>query len=237
MDIATSMVAFLITNEAVFEMKRVTFYVDGFNFYYGLRTAKQVDEKWYKAYWIDLVKFFGLFLGEGQVLEKVVYFTASPLNKEKNRHQSAFLNANKLLNGNRFEVVRGKYISKEIKCPRCKYAIIRPEEKKTDVNISIRMLADCVMDATDTIVLVSGDSDLLPPIEFIQHNYPGKQVRAFFPPSIFSRDISGNIKAHKGKITLLEKNYNKFVVSQMPDSVTNGERTYTIPEKWKLSAV
>lgn len=237
MDIATSMVAFLITNEAVFEMKRVTFYVDGFNFYYGLRTAKQVDEKWYKAYWIDLVKFFGLFLGEGQVLEKVVYFTASPLNKEKNRHQSAFLNANKLLNGNRFEVVRGKYISKEIKCPRCKYAIIRPEEKKTDVNISIRMLADCVMDATDIIVLVSGDSDLLPPIEFIQHNYPGKQVKAFFPPSIFSRDISGNIKAHKGKITLLEKNYNKFVVSQMPDSVTNGERTYTIPEKWKLSAV
>ena len=72
-------------------MKRVTFYIDGFNFYYGLRTAKQVDEKWYNAYWVDLVKFFSLFLGEGQVLEKVIYFTASPLNKEKSRHQSAFL--------------------------------------------------------------------------------------------------------------------------------------------------
>lgn len=130
-------------------------------------------------------------------------------------------------------MVRGKYISKEIKCPRCKYTIIRPEEKKTDVNISIRMLADCVKDATDIVVLVSGDSDLLPPVEFIQHNYPEKQVRAFFPPSIFSRDISGNIKAHKGKVTLLEKNYNKFVVSQMPDNVTDGEKTYTKPDKWK----
>lgn len=39
--------------------KRVTVYIDGFNFYYGLRTAKQVNAKWYKGYWIDLVKFSG----------------------------------------------------------------------------------------------------------------------------------------------------------------------------------
>ena len=213
-------------------MKRVTFYIDGFNFYYRIRTAKQIDEKWYKAYWVDLVKFFSMFLGEGQVLQKVIYFTASPLNKEKSRRQSAFLNANKQINGDKFEIVRGKYISKEIKCPRCKYTIIRPEEKKTDVNISIRMVADCVQDLTDIVVLVSGDSDLLPPVEFIQHNYPEKQVRAFFPPSIFSRDISGNIKAHKGKVTLLEKNYNKFVVAQMPNEIIGEDNTYTIPEKW-----
>ena len=167
-------------------MKRVTFYVDGFNFYYGIRTAKQIDRKQYKSYWINLVQFFSLFLGEDQTIEKVIYFTASPLNKEKSRHQSAFLNANKLINGDKFEVVRGKYISKEIKCPNCKYTIIRPEEKKTDVNISIRMMADCIKDTTDVIVLVSGDSDLLPPIEFIQHNFPGKKIKAFFPPSIFS---------------------------------------------------
>ncbi len=214
-------------------MKRVTFYVDGFNFYYGIRTAKQIDRKWYKSYWINLVQFFSLFLGEDQTMEKVIYFTASPLNKEKSRHQSAFLNANKLINGERFEVVRGKYISKEIKCPNCKYTIIRPEEKKTDVNISIRMMADCIKDASDVIVLVSGDSDLLPPIEFIQHNFPDKKVKVFFPPSIFSRDIAANIKAHKSKVVLLEKNYNKFVLSQMSDKVTDGSLSYTIPEKWK----
>ncbi len=214
-------------------MKRVTFYLDGFNFYYGIRTAKQIDRKWYKSYWINLVQFFSLFLGEDQTIEKVIYFTASPLNKEKSRHQSAFLNANKLINGDKFEVVRGKYISKEIKCPNCKYTIIRPEEKKTDVNISIRMMADCIKDTTDVIVLVSGDSDLLPPIEFIQHNFPGKKIKAFFPPSIFSRDIAANIKAHKSKVVLLEKNYNKFVLSQMDETVTNGSVTYTIPEKWK----
>ena len=50
-------------------MARVTVYVDGFNFYYGLRTQKRLDNKWLKSYWIDLVKLFEQFLGEDQTLE------------------------------------------------------------------------------------------------------------------------------------------------------------------------
>ena len=86
----------------------------------------------------DIVKLCESFLGDGQVLEKVIYFTASPLSPQKNSRQSAFLNANKLINGDRFEIVRGKYLDKHIICPYCKGDISRPEEKKTDVNISIR---------------------------------------------------------------------------------------------------
>jgi hypothetical protein len=59
---------------------------------------------------------------------------------------------------------------------------------KTDVNISVRMIADCVLDATDTIVLVSADSDLVPPLEFIQKHYPEKRIKVYFPPSNFSCD-------------------------------------------------
>ena len=111
---------------------------------------------------------------------RLFYYTASPLNPEKSSRQSAFLNANKLINGDRFEVVRGKYLDKQIQCPNCHYAISRPEEKKTDVNISVRMIADCVLDATDTIVLVSADSDLVPPLEFIQKQYPEKRIKVYF---------------------------------------------------------
>lgn len=215
-------------------MERVTVYVDGFNFYYGLRTQKRIDNKWLKSYWIDLVKLFEQFLGENQTLEKVIYFTASPLNKDKSARQSAFLNANKLINGNRFEVVRGKYLEKTIKCPKCHYTIIRPEEKKTDVNISIRMIADCVQDKTDTVVLVSGDSDLVPPIEFIQQNYSSKKIRVYFPPSISSSNLTSNMKAHKGKVVHLLSNFRKFEGSAMPDIVTKDGKSYTIPEKWKI---
>ena len=221
------MVAFFL------DMEKVTVYIDGFNFYYGLRTKRKVEPVWAKAYWVDLVKFFEMFLGENQELVKVVYFTASPLNKEKSSRQSSFLNANKLLNGDRFEIVRGKYLEKKIVCPNCKYTIIRPEEKKTDVNISIRMIADCFQGKTDSLILISGDSDLLPPIEFIQKNYPGKKIKVHFPPTIYSHNIDNNMKYHKSKVVLLEKSLNKFVNCQMPDTVSANGKTYTIPEKWK----
>ena len=44
-----------------------------------LRT-KRNEPQWADYYWIDMVKLCPGFLGEGQEVEKVIYFTASPLN-------------------------------------------------------------------------------------------------------------------------------------------------------------
>ena len=41
--------------------KRVNIYVDGFNFYYGLKS-----KKWKKYYWIDIVKLFEQFIKPDQ---------------------------------------------------------------------------------------------------------------------------------------------------------------------------
>ena len=57
--------------------QRVTFYIDGFNFYYGLRRTKRNEPQWGDYYRIDMVKLCQGFLGEGQEVEKVIYFTAS----------------------------------------------------------------------------------------------------------------------------------------------------------------
>ena len=93
-------------------MERVTVYVDGFNFYYGLRRMKAVDNDWQKFYWIDFVKFFDHFTGGNKILQKVVYFTTPPINIQKRNRQGMLLLANKLLNGNRFEVIEGKFYDK-----------------------------------------------------------------------------------------------------------------------------
>ena len=201
-------------------MQRVTFYVDGFNFYYGIKSKKGVDKRWKDAYWIDVVKFFQSFLSDQQELVKVVYFTASPLDPKKSSRQSAFLNANKSINKDKFEIVRGQYITKPILCQYCQHSILRPEEKKTDVNISIRMIGDCVQDQTDIVVLVSAKE---------------KKIRVYFPPTNFSRDISKNIQIHNGNVVNLEKNLNKFILAKMPDVVEDYEtgKKYTIPSKWK----
>lgn len=213
--------------------KRVTFYVDGFNFYFGLKRSKRTNPIWGQFYWIDMVKFCESFLGPGQILEKVIYFTASPLSPQKNSRQSAFLNANKLINGDRFEIIRGRYLEKHIICPFCNGDISRPEEKKTDVNISIRMIEDCVAGATDIVALVSADSDLVPPLELIQKRFPLIGIKVYFPPSNFSNDLKDNLIHHRSKPVLLSKNIRRFQSAIMPETVNGKGKCYTIPDKWK----
>jgi len=213
-------------------MTRVTFYIDGFNFYYGLRRARKLAY-WENYNWIDVVKLCSSFLAKDQMLQKVVYFTASPLDPSKNSRQSAFLNANRIINKDKFEVVRGKYLKKDITCPYCNGTFHRPEEKKTDVNISVRMMADCAASVTDVVALVSADSDLIPPIEFIQTHYTDKRVKVYFPPSNFSNDINTYLILHKDKPILLMKNKWRFRNAIMPDKVTDGESVCVIPDKWK----
>lgn len=215
------------------DKKRVTFYIDGFNFYFGLKRTKKINPEWDYLYWIDMVKLCESFLGEDQTLEKVIYFTASPLSPQKNSRQSAFLNANKLQNGDKFEIVKGKYIDKQFICPNCNYNISRPEEKKTDVNISLRMIEDCLVNATDIVALVSADSDLVPPIEMIQKRFPHIRIRAYFPPSNYSNDIKDNLIHHRSKPVLMIKNLRRFKSAVMPDIVEKDGKRYTIPSKWK----
>ena len=214
-------------------MERVTFYIDGFNFYFGIKRARKSYAEWGKCYWIDIVALCNSFLGDGQQLEKVVYFTAAPLSPSKNSRQSAFLNANKLINGDKFEIVRGKYIDKTYTCPSCNAKISKPEEKKTDVNISVRIISDCVLNKTDKVCLVSADCDLIPPLEFIQNNYPNIGIKIYFPPTNYSTDMKDNLKHHRSKPILLEKNIKRFINSIMPNEVVKGNIKYTIPNKWE----
>lgn len=214
-------------------VQRVTFYIDGFNFYFGLKRSRKIDAEWSRYYWIDMVKLCESFLGDNQILEKVIYFTASPLNPQKSSRQSAFLNANKLLNPERFEIVRGKYMDKQIICPYCKANISRPEEKKTDVNISVRMIEDCINKRTDVVALVSADSDLIPPLDSIRRNFRLVKIKAYFPPSNGSHDIKDKMLQFRTKPVYMFRNKHRFAAAIMPDVIEKDGKRYEIPEKWK----
>lgn len=213
--------------------RRVSFYIDGFNFYYGFKRTCEVDRRWLQFYWLDIVKLCAAFLPPDQVLERVVYFTASPLDPQAASRQGAFLNANKFANPNTFEIVRGKYLKKVITCPACKYAITRPEEKKTDVNISIRMLEDCMKKLTDKVVLVSADSDLIPPLSAIRRNFPEIGISVYFPPANNSGDIRNLMSSLGKKVVFMSNNYSRFKNAIMPDTITVQGSTAHIPAEWK----
>lgn len=213
-------------------MEKVVFYVDGFNFYYGLKTTKNLSPQWVDYYWIDFVKLFQQFLSPTQELAKVVYFTATPLNKQKAQRQGALLKANQLINKDSFEIVRGKYFTKYYPCPNCKISVPKPEEKRTDVNISVRMIEDCIKGYGDIAVLVSADSDLVPPIKFIREYFPSKKIRVYFPPSNHCSDLANTMRLNKGKVVFLLNNEVKFRNSIMDDRIEIDGDVVTKPEKW-----
>lgn len=215
------------------DKRKVTFHIDGFNFYFGLKRQKNAFPEWKRYYWIDVVKLCEQFIGPEQEVSKVYYYTASPLSTSKSSRQSAFLNANKLLNPTRFEIVRGKYLEKQYECPYCHANISRPEEKKTDVNISIGMIKNCIKSEADDITLISADTDLLPPLELIREVYPEKTLKVIFPPSNYSYDIANTLTQWHKKPVLMKKHKAKFDVAVMPNNVTVGTTTVQIPDKWK----
>jgi len=214
-------------------MERVNFYVDGYNFYHGLRRLKYMDSDWQKFYWLDFIKFFNHFIGQNQLLQKVYYFTAPPLQPDKNDRQNKLLEANKALNGNFFEVVRGQFYEKQVKCRLCKGTYTIAEEKRTDVNISVQLMADCSINNVDTIVLVSADSDFMPPLQFIKEHYPEKKIRVYFPPDLNSGALSAFMRADNKKVIRLENSKVKFQNSILPDTVSADNLTFTIPPKWQ----
>ncbi len=213
-------------------MARVTYYFDGFNFYYGLKKKSTSDNSWRKFYWIDFVRLCEQFLGPDQTIEKVKYFSAAPLNIGKQSRQSALFKANNLLNPNKFEIVRGKYYKKTQTCKHCGEVYKVPEEKRTDVNISVHLIGDCLLDKTDILIVITADSDIVPPIEFIKTNFPKKKIKIYFPPQVSSYDLE---RIATKRPVYLEYNKPKFTNSIMPDIVYNADKSDSaiIPAEWK----
>jgi len=220
-------------------MERVNFYVDGFNFYYGLKNQKKQDADWQRFYWLNYVDFFQCFIGEEQQLQKVIYFASPPPHDvQGQRKQTALFTANSFLNPSSFEIVMGQFYRKKVTCKVCKSKYSVYEEKRTDVNIAMRLITDCFHDKVDTLVLVSADSDLVPPLQFINTHFPEKRIRIYFPPGNYSVALENVIKNNKKDVIRLERSKVKFNQSVMPDDVTSADGiTVSIPPEWKATNI
>lgn len=188
-------------------MRRVNFYFDGFNFYYGLKSYG-----WRKYYWLDVVKFCSRFLKAEQELGRVYYFTATPKDNGKKDRQDLFFSANKL--NPKFKLVFGKYITKKMKLGDVRYKTY--EEKQTDVNIAIEMIRNVIQNKNDISILVSADSDLLPPINLIRELEPNHKIFTYFPPNRYSVDLNLNSDATI-KLSRYEQRFKKSI---LPEEIT-----------------
>jgi hypothetical protein len=138
-------------------------YIDGFNFYYGCVQTRPE----YK--WLNFRRLCEL-LRPNDAVERICYFTAlvkeSAAQSPKRDRQKRYWAALKTLPG--LEIVLGRLIERERECkvPGCSFrtkVYWDQQEKLTDVNIAIRMVSGAILEKPDLMVLISGDTDLIPP--------------------------------------------------------------------------
>ncbi len=200
---------------------RVIFYIDGFNFYFGLR------EKFGRKYlWINLEEFAGHYVKGGDQLAGVKYFTARVTQPpDKHLRQSQFIDALKYFTN--VKIFYGVYYSNMAKCKNCGWKSIASKEKKTDVNIATEMLMDAFTDEFDKAILISGDSDLVPPVIKIKKHFPKKKIIILSPPARNSKELKQSADAN---ISVFEKSLKK---SQFNDRLVapNGA-VLNRPQKW-----
>ena len=205
------------------DKQRVIVYVDGFNFYYGLKK----NHRWRRYYWLDMVKFFEMFMKPNQELVYVKYFSAKPDNVDKALRQNAFFQANK--ENSKFQLILGKYLRKNIKCFNCGY-LIQTYEKESDVRIATQIVNDANNHNCDVAIVVSADSDMLPAIELALESRT--KVFVYFPPFHHSNSLS-NISS--SRVINLERYESRFRQCIMPDTIHLSLPNFdlTIPPKWK----
>jgi uncharacterized LabA/DUF88 family protein len=206
--------------------QRVVVYVDGFNLYFGMR-----DAGFRRYYWLNLRAMSENLLLPGQKLVATKYFTAriaggQRSREKKRKRQADYLEALGTLP--QVTLFEGQFLSKEMCCQSCGNKWRTNEEKMTDVQIATELLTDAFEGCFDTALVVSADSDLVPPIRAIRHRFPALRVLACMPPGRSSVELK---KAANASLRISERVLQE---SQLPDEVQKPEG-YVLkrPERWR----
>ena len=163
-------------------------YVDGFNLFFGIRSRNP------KAVNFDVTSYVRSRLGTNQVLSSVRYYSAPLIGSpEAERAQKRYFAA---LRASNVEVILGRFQQKTIHCEHCGQSIPSFEEKMTDVHIAVDVLADGLLDRYDVAILVTADSDLVPPIRKLARCAKDKRVVVCLPPNRNSKDLKRYAEGH-----------------------------------------
>lgn len=201
--------------------ERIIVYIDGFNLYFGMKQAGFDNFKW-----LNIRSLAESLLKPGQEIVGIKYFTSRVSNNpDKQKRQSTYIEALETVG---IKIYYGHYQLDAIECRRCSNVWANYNEKMTDVNIATQMLVDAYQDNYDMAMLISGDSDLVPPIMAIHENFGQKRVFVAFPPKRFNNSVS---LVAKGSMIIGRK---KLMDNQFPKEVIKPDGyILTMPAAWK----
>ena len=209
-------------------------YIDGFNLYYGaLRSTK------FK--WLNL-RLMCETLRPNDRINKIRYFTsrvsALPHDQQAAVRQDAFLRALRTIPD--LTTFYGRFASRPKQMPKHPITypnasgppelvwVLKTEEKRSDVNLATMLLVDCFDNDFDIAIVISNDSDLTLPIDFVVKKF-GKQVGVINPDS--NTQVSWELRSvaswHYRKI-----NPSVLAKSQFPSAMSDADGAFRKPFRW-----
>ena len=160
-------------------MKKVCVYVDGFNLYHAIKELNKPHLKW-----VNLMELAKSFLAKDEIINEVYYFSAFPTwRPDTHKRHMEYVRA---LEHFGVRCVMGNFKRKKNTCRSCGTNWRSHEEKETDVHIAVKIVEDAFLDRYDRAIIISADSDLIPPKVIVNNNYPNKKVNFIAPPKRFS---------------------------------------------------
>ncbi len=158
----------LATQAYILRMERISVFIDGENFLYGIKSIN----KFYTDFNFDFKRYI-LHLIKGKKLVEIYYFIA-PLKQHLN--PVIYTKQQKLLNRLQKEGI------KVILCKRRKRettdGTLSHKIKEDDIRLALQMQKDAYDNKFDTAVLFSGDGDFAPLPEFLKER--GKKMEVVY---------------------------------------------------------
>ena len=213
-------------------MNRTAFLVDGFNLYHSLVEASK-DAQGVTTKWLDLKSLCSSYLSaagkiaqERATLQKIYYFSAPPIHRSQGKLDRHALYV-KCIKATGVHVELARFKPKDVYCPNCMKYFVAHEEKETDVALAIKLFEVCHRDEADTIVLITGDTDLAPAVRTCKNLFPHKLIFFAFPYKRTNRELV-SIAPESFSIKL-----KSFLRHQFPDPISLPDGTkIQKPSKW-----
>lgn len=212
---------------------RTNIYVDGFNLYYG--SLKHTNYKW-----LNILRLVNALFPSINI-NRIRYFTA---NVKSLKHdlavpvrQNVYLRAlatipNLTIHKGRFALREVRlpqyplaYINNNFKKPPQNVQVLKPEEKRSDVNLATFLLADCFTNDFDEAIIISNDSDLSLPIQVAVQDC-GKRVHVVNP---HKRNRISRELVQVASSSMPEVNKKHLANSQFPPQMTDSIGTFNKP--------
>lgn len=165
--------------------RKLMAYVDGFNLYFGLLKSRP------DLRWLNVREMVRISLPDDEVIG-VKFFTASvdetagQSSAGCSVRQQTYWNA---LRSAGVEIVEGRHEYREHACRVAHCSLPRPTwfrrrvEKMTDVNLALHLVEDTRVMQPGAIVVISGDSDLLPALRRVRDLAPKALKQVLIPAS------------------------------------------------------